>query len=174
MATSRTDIPDVGYFVPPTVLAKVSADNPILGHEIFGPVAPIVSFTTEDQVIKYANATHHGLVAFVFHQDLTRALRVPGQLEAGMVGINRGLVSDPAAPFGGWKGSGLGREGGHEGMLEYLEQKYIAVDWRPMPDMTLRAWQAATDAIGRALDLAGAAVLGRDSWAEFASADPSL
>ena len=101
----------------------------ILREEIFGPVAPIVTFTDEDEAIRLANDTEFGLVSYVYTGDLARGLRVSEAMEAGMVGLNRGLVSDPAAPFGGVKQSGIGREGGHEGMLDYLESKYIAVQW---------------------------------------------
>ena len=123
----RPDRP--GHFFEPTVLAKVAADDPILDHEIFGPVAPVVPFVSEDGAIAQANATPYGLAAYVYTQDLARALRVAEQLDAGMVGVTRGFISDPAAPCGGVKQSGLGREGGHEGLLEFLEAKYIAVDW---------------------------------------------
>ena len=101
----------------------------ILSEEIFGPVAPIVTFTDTDEAIALANATEYGLVAYVYTRTWRAALRVAEALEAGMVGLNRGLVSDPAAPFGGVKQSGLGREGGHDGLLEFTETKYIAVDW---------------------------------------------
>jgi succinate-semialdehyde dehydrogenase/glutarate-semialdehyde dehydrogenase len=118
-----------GWFYPPTVLSDVPAGAGILREEIFGPVAPIVTFTDEAEAIRLANDTEYGLVAYVYTGDLARGLRVSEALEAGMVGLNRGLVSDPAAPFGGVKQSGIGREGGHEGMLDYLESKYIAVSW---------------------------------------------
>ena len=118
-----------GFYYPPTVLTGVPGDAPILREEIFGPVAPIVTFTSEEEAVRYANDTEFGLVAYVFTKDLARGLRVSEAIEAGMVGLNRGLVSDPAAPFGGVKQSGIGREGGHEGLLEYLESKYIAVNW---------------------------------------------
>jgi succinate-semialdehyde dehydrogenase/glutarate-semialdehyde dehydrogenase len=118
-----------GFFYPPTVLTGVGADSAILREEIFGPVAPIVTFTGEDEAVRLANDTEFGLVAYVYTGDLARGLRVSEAIEAGMVGLNRGLVSDPAAPFGGVKQSGIGREGGHEGLLEYLESKYIAVNW---------------------------------------------
>jgi succinate-semialdehyde dehydrogenase/glutarate-semialdehyde dehydrogenase len=118
-----------GYYFEPTVLVDVAPDAAILTEEIFGPVAPIVTFTDEEQAIRYANATEFGLVAYVYTADLARGLRVSEALEFGMVGLNRGLVSDPAAPFGGVKQSGIGREGGHDGMLDYLESKYIAVSW---------------------------------------------
>jgi len=119
----------VGYYYEPTVLDNVPAGAGILGEEIFGPVAPIVRFTDEAEAIALANSTEYGLVSYVYSGDLRRALRVAEALEAGMVGINRGVVSDPAAPFGGVKQSGLGREGAHDGLLEYTETKYIAVDW---------------------------------------------
>ncbi len=118
-----------GYFYEPTVLTDVAADSPILSHEIFGPVAPVVSFDTEEEAIAMANDTVHGLISYLYTGDLARGLRVSEALEAGMVGLNRGLVSDPAAPFGGVKQSGIGREGSHEGMNEYLETKYVAVNW---------------------------------------------
>ena len=118
-----------GYFYEPTVLTGVGADSPILLHEIFGPVAPVVSFDTEEEAIALANDTVHGLISYLYTGDLSRGLRVSEALEAGMVGLNRGLVSDPAAPFGGVKQSGIGREGSHEGMDEYLETKYIALSW---------------------------------------------
>jgi succinate-semialdehyde dehydrogenase/glutarate-semialdehyde dehydrogenase len=118
-----------GFYYPPTVLTGVAPDAPILREEIFGPVAPIVTFDSEEEAVRLANDTEFGLVAYVYTGDLARGLRVSEAIEAGMVGLNRGLVSDPAAPFGGVKQSGLGREGGHEGMLDYLESKYIAVSW---------------------------------------------
>jgi succinate-semialdehyde dehydrogenase / glutarate-semialdehyde dehydrogenase len=118
-----------GYYYQPTVLDGVPAGAGILSEEIFGPVAPIVRFTDTDEAIALANNTEYGLVSYLYSRDLRRALQVAERLEAGMVGINRGVVSDPAAPFGGVKQSGLGREGAHEGLLEYTETKYIAVDW---------------------------------------------
>jgi succinate-semialdehyde dehydrogenase/glutarate-semialdehyde dehydrogenase len=118
-----------GFFYPPTVLTNVSADAEILRTEIFGPVAPITTFTSEDEAVALANNTEYGLVSYVYTGDLARGLRVSERIEAGMVGLNRGLVSDPAAPFGGVKESGLGREGGVEGLLAFTESKYIAVDW---------------------------------------------
>jgi succinate-semialdehyde dehydrogenase/glutarate-semialdehyde dehydrogenase len=118
-----------GFYFDPTVLVDVDPDAEILREEIFGPVAPIVRFDDEDEVVRLANATDFGLVSYLYTGDLARGLRVSERLEAGMVGLNRGLVSDPAAPFGGVKQSGIGREGGHDGLLEYLESKYIAVQW---------------------------------------------
>jgi succinate-semialdehyde dehydrogenase/glutarate-semialdehyde dehydrogenase len=118
-----------GYFYPATVLADVPPSATILGSEIFGPVAPIVTFETESEAIRLANATTMGLASYLYTRDLARGLRVSEQIQSGMVGLNRGLVSDPAAPFGGMKQSGLGREGGSEGILEYLETQYVATDW---------------------------------------------
>jgi succinate-semialdehyde dehydrogenase/glutarate-semialdehyde dehydrogenase len=118
-----------GYFYPPTVLTDVPESASILTEEIFGPVAPVVVFDSEEQAIQSANATEYGLVSYVYTSDLARGLRVSEALESGMVGLNRALVSDPAAPFGGVKQSGIGREGGHDGLLDYLETKYIAVSW---------------------------------------------
>ena len=118
-----------GHFYPATVLTDVPSSAKILKAEIFGPVAPIVVFDDEDEAVAMANDTEYGLIAYLYTSDIGRGLRVTERLEAGMVGLNRGLVSDPAAPFGGVKQSGIGREGGHEGMLEYLEQKYVAVNW---------------------------------------------
>ncbi len=118
-----------GWFYPPTVLAGVEPGSEILRTEIFGPVAPIVAFSDEAEATEMANDTEYGLVSYVYTRDLARGLRFAEAIESGMVGLNRGLVSDPAAPFGGVKESGIGREGGHEGMLEYLEAKYIAASW---------------------------------------------
>lgn len=118
-----------GHFYAPTVLADVPADAKLLHEEIFGPVAPIVAFDNEEEVIRLANATEYGLVAYVFTRDLARGLRVSEKIDSGMVALNRGLVSDPAAPFGGVKQSGLGREGAHHGMMEFLEAKYVSVQW---------------------------------------------
>ncbi|HEK1687819.1 TPA: NAD-dependent succinate-semialdehyde dehydrogenase [Pseudomonas putida] len=119
----------VGYFYNPTVLVDVPANADLLREEIFGPVAPIVVFDHEDEAIEAANATEYGLMAYVFTRDLARGMRISERLESGMIGLNRGIVSDPAAPFGGVKQSGLGREGAHHGMLEFLEAKYISVNW---------------------------------------------
>lgn len=118
-----------GFFYPPTVMTNVSEDAECVHDEIFGPVAAIQSFTDQEDVIRRANDTEYGLVAYVFSQNMKRAMQVCERLEYGMVGLNRGLVSDPAAPFGGVKQSGLGREGGHEGMLEFMEAQYISADW---------------------------------------------
>ncbi len=118
-----------GYFYPPTVLTDVPSEADILRNEIFGPIAPVVTFETEDEAVRLANDTEYGLIAYVYTEDLARGLRVSERIEAGMIGLNRGLVSDPAAPFGGVKQSGIGREGGHEGLMEYIEPRYIATNW---------------------------------------------
>ncbi|MFT5060154.1 MAG: succinate-semialdehyde dehydrogenase/glutarate-semialdehyde dehydrogenase [Polaromonas sp.] len=118
-----------GFFYPPTVMSGVSEDADCVHDEIFGPVAAIQTFTDQEDVIRRANDTEYGLVAYVFSENMKRALQVCERLEYGMVGLNRGLVSDPAAPFGGVKQSGLGREGGHEGMLEFMETQYISASW---------------------------------------------
>ena len=117
-----------GYYFPPTVLADVPAEANLLAEEIFGPVAPVTTFATEEQAIAAANRTEYGLVAYVYTRDLKRSLRVIEALETGMIGLNQGIVSNAAAPFGGVKQSGFGREGGREGIEEYLETKYIAVN----------------------------------------------
>ena len=116
-----------GAFYPATVIS-VKKDNPILSQEVFGPVAPVVTFTTDDEAIALANDTEYGLISYVYSGDLKRAIRAAEALEAGMVAINRGVISDPAAPFGGVKQSGLGREGGFAGIHEFLETKYIGVE----------------------------------------------
>ncbi len=118
-----------GYFYPPTVLFNVSNNSECLNDEIFGPVAAIQTFNNTEDVIKRANETEYGLVAYVFTEDMKKGMQVCERLDYGMVGLNRGLVSDPAAPFGGTKQSGLGREGGHEGMLEFMETQYISASW---------------------------------------------
>jgi succinate-semialdehyde dehydrogenase / glutarate-semialdehyde dehydrogenase len=117
-----------GFFYAPTVLSGISDDATLLSEEIFGPVAPVKTFRSDDDAVTAANASEFGLVAYVFTRDLNRALRVSEALEVGMLGLNKGLVSNPAAPFGGVKESGFGREGGREGIDEYLSVKYIAVD----------------------------------------------
>jgi succinate-semialdehyde dehydrogenase/glutarate-semialdehyde dehydrogenase len=117
-----------GHFFAPTVLGDVPADARLLAEEIFGPVAPVTTFATEQEAIDAANRTEYGLVAYVFTSDLKRSLRVIEALETGMVGLNQGVVSNPAAPFGGVKQSGFGREGGVEGIDEYLSTKYVAIN----------------------------------------------
>ena len=123
---NRVDRP--GYFYDATVLTDVPPSSRLLKEEIFGPVAPITTFTTEDEAIRAANDTEFGLVAYLFTQNLKRAMRVTEQLQTGMVGLNQGMVSNPAAPFGGVKQSGFGREGGPEGIGEYLDTKYVAIN----------------------------------------------
>ncbi len=120
-------VTDKGAFYPPTVL-EVDAKNEILKHEVFGPVAPIVTFDDDEEAIKMANDTEFGLISYVFSGDLGRAIRAAEAIESGMVAINRGVISDPAAPFGGGKQSGIGREGGFDGINEFLEKKYIGVE----------------------------------------------
>jgi succinate-semialdehyde dehydrogenase/glutarate-semialdehyde dehydrogenase len=117
-----------GHFFAPTVLTNVPDDARILKEEIFGPVAPIRTFTTEQEAIAAANATEYGLVAYLFTRDIARGLRVIEGLETGMIGLNQGMVSNAGAPFGGVKQSGYGREGGHEGIDEYLSTKYVAIN----------------------------------------------
>ncbi|GAA2031823.1 NAD-dependent succinate-semialdehyde dehydrogenase [Pseudokineococcus marinus] len=116
-----------GYFYAPTVLADVPASARLLREEVFGPVAPVVAFDTEEEGVAQANDTEYGLVSYVYTRDVGRALRVCEQVETGMVGLNQGVVSNPAAPFGGVKQSGFGREGGREGIDEYLETKYVGM-----------------------------------------------
>jgi succinate-semialdehyde dehydrogenase/glutarate-semialdehyde dehydrogenase len=119
-----------GFFYPPTVLADVPEGVDMAREEIFGPVAPVYRFETEDEAIERANDTEYGLAAYIYTRDISRGLRVCNKIEAGMIGLNRGLVSDPAAPFGGVKQSGLGREGGqHHGIAEFMEAKYIATSF---------------------------------------------
>lgn len=118
-----------GFFYNPTVISDPGADALLLQDEIFGPIAPIQRFDDLDDVIRRANDTEYGLISYVFTENLKKGLLVSERLQSGMVGLNRGVVSDPAAPFGGVKQSGLGREGAHDGMLEFLEKKYIAVSW---------------------------------------------
>jgi succinate-semialdehyde dehydrogenase / glutarate-semialdehyde dehydrogenase len=117
-----------GYFFPPTVLDDVPTDARVFHEEIFGPVAPIAGFDSEEEAIERANDTEYGLVAYVFTRDIKRAIRVCEGLETGMVGLNQGMVSNAGAPFGGVKQSGIGREGAHEGLEEFLETKYVAVN----------------------------------------------
>ncbi|MGZ8309265.1 MAG: NAD-dependent succinate-semialdehyde dehydrogenase [Rhodoplanes sp.] len=118
-----------GFFYPATVLTHVPDDAKMLREEIFGPVAALQTFKSEDELVKRANDTEYGLVAYLYTKDVGRGLRVSEQLDFGMIGLNRGLVSDPAAPFGGMKQSGIGREGAHEGLMEFLETQYISLSW---------------------------------------------
>ncbi|MDF1480014.1 NAD-dependent succinate-semialdehyde dehydrogenase [Leifsonia sp. H3M29-4] len=119
---------NAGYYSPPMIVDRVPADSRLVTEEIFGPVAPVVGFETEEQVLGWVNASDYGLASYVFTTDLNRALRMAERLEAGMIGLNRGVLSNVAAPFGGVKMSGYGREGGAEGIDEYVETKYVAVD----------------------------------------------
>ena len=118
-----------GYYYPPTVLGDVPEDARLLKEEIFGPVVALRRFDTDEEAIASANDTEFGLAAYVYTKDLKRGFRVCEQIETGMIGLNRGMVSDPAAPFGGMKQSGLGREGSHHGLIEFCETKYVAVSW---------------------------------------------
>jgi succinate-semialdehyde dehydrogenase / glutarate-semialdehyde dehydrogenase len=129
--TGAGPVGDRGWFYAPTVLADVPADAELLREEIFGPVAPVTTFTTPDEAIARANDTEYGLVAYAFTRDLDTALALSERLDTGMVGINQGAVSNPAAPFGGVKHSGFGREGGSEGIEEYLETRYVGIRPRP-------------------------------------------
>jgi succinate-semialdehyde dehydrogenase/glutarate-semialdehyde dehydrogenase len=124
---SRRDGP--GYFFEPTVLRDVPHDSEIARAEIFGPVAPIIAFTDHDEMIRQANDTEMGLIGYVYTRDLAKGLRTSERIQAGMIGLNRGAVSDPAAPFGGMKQSGLGREGSTDGIYEFCETQYIATSW---------------------------------------------
>jgi succinate-semialdehyde dehydrogenase / glutarate-semialdehyde dehydrogenase len=117
-----------GWFYAPTVLDRVAPGSAMLQEEIFGPVAPVIAYEDEEAAINLANDTEHGLVAYVYTRDLRRGMAVGEALDAGMVGLNRGVVSDPAAPFGGVKQSGIGREGGRHGLREFLEPKYFSFD----------------------------------------------
>lgn len=127
VAVGGSVIPGPGYFYQPTVLVDVPADADILREEIFGPVAPVLTFRDEEEAIRLANDTEYGLVCFAYTRDLDRGLRLAERLETGMLGLNAGVVSNPAAPFGGVKQSGLGREGGAEGIHEYLETVYVGI-----------------------------------------------
>jgi succinate-semialdehyde dehydrogenase/glutarate-semialdehyde dehydrogenase len=127
VATGGKAIGDRGWFYAPTVLTDVPPGARVFGEEIFGPVAPITTFADQDEALRLANDTEYGLVAYAFTKDLSRALAVAEGLDTGMVGINQGIVSNPAAPFGGVKASGFGREGGAEGIQEYLETKYVGI-----------------------------------------------
>lgn len=127
--TGGAPIDGPGFFYPATVLSQVDRDSVLSVEETFGPVSPIIDIADDDDAVRLANGSEYGLAAYVYSGDLGRALAVAERLEAGMVGVNRGAISDPAAPFGGVKQSGLGREGGFEGIHEFLEISYLAVDW---------------------------------------------
>lgn len=122
-------MPEKGSFYPPTVLTEVPADSEIARTEIFGPVAPLIRVASDEEALRLANDSEVGLIGYIYTRDLAKGLRLSAKLQTGMVGLNRGLVSDPAAPFGGVKESGLGREGGFEGIDEFLETQYVATDW---------------------------------------------
>jgi succinate-semialdehyde dehydrogenase / glutarate-semialdehyde dehydrogenase len=126
--TGGRRLPGPGWFYAPTVIDRVQPGSAMLQEEIFGPVAPVIAFDDEEAAVELANDTEHGLVAYVYTRDLRRGMAVGEALETGMVGLNRGVVSDPAAPFGGVKQSGVGREGGHHGLREFIEPKYFAFD----------------------------------------------
>ncbi len=128
-AIGGTPVDGPGNFYQPTVLGGVAADSPITQHEIFGPIAPVIAFTDHEEVVDWANDTEMGLAAYVYSVDLAKALHTGERLAYGMVGINRGAMSDPAAPFGGMKQSGLGREGAADGIYEFCETQYIAAQW---------------------------------------------
>ena len=128
-ALGGSPIDGPGFFYEPTVLGNVAHNSPISGEEIFGPIAPVIPFVDTDQMIADANDTEMGLAAYVYTEDLRRGLQVSERLQSGMVGLNRGAMSDPAAPFGGMKQSGLGREGASEGIYEFCETQYIAASW---------------------------------------------
>lgn len=129
IACGGSAVTDGSFGYQPTVLTDVAFNAPILNEEIFGPVAPLVRFKDSDDILSHSNNVEHGLVSYVYTRDLGRGMRFAEALESGMVGLNRGLVSDPAAPFGGVKASGLGREGAHDGLLAFLETKYVAGNW---------------------------------------------
>jgi succinate-semialdehyde dehydrogenase/glutarate-semialdehyde dehydrogenase len=121
--------PRCGAFFPPTVLVDVPADAEVLQEEVFGPVAPIITWHDDEELLRAVNGTELGLAAYVYSADLRWALQLAERVEAGMVGVNRGVVSDPSAPFGGVKQSGIGREGARDGIRAYTETQYFSVDW---------------------------------------------
>ncbi|MFZ9694066.1 MAG: aldehyde dehydrogenase family protein, partial [Candidatus Nanopelagicales bacterium] len=123
-----TSIPEKGAFVAPTIVTDIEHGSILTQEEVFGPVAPIVSISSTDEAVRMANDTDYGLISYVYAKDVGTALSVGRRMESGMVAVNRGLASDPAAPFGGMKESGLGREGGFHGIHEFLEPQYLAVD----------------------------------------------
>jgi succinate-semialdehyde dehydrogenase/glutarate-semialdehyde dehydrogenase len=125
--TGAESVGDRGWFYAPTVLSDVPDDAEMLREEIFGPVAPVTTFSSTEEAVRKANDTEYGLVAYAFTRDLSTMLALAEQLDTGMVGINQGVVSNPAAPFGGVKHSGFGREGGREGIEEYLETRYVGI-----------------------------------------------
>jgi succinate-semialdehyde dehydrogenase/glutarate-semialdehyde dehydrogenase len=123
------DLPDQGFFFPPTVLRGVPAAARILRCEVFGPVAPIVTWTSERELLDVVDDTEYGLTGYIYSRDVARAMWLAERMDIGMVAVNRGVVSDPAAPFGGTRQSGLGREGGRVGIDAFLETQYLSVDW---------------------------------------------
>ena len=127
VATGGEKVEGDGYFYKPTVLTDVPNDAQILREEIFGPVAPVTTFSTEDEAIELANASEYGLASYIYSKDYNRLIRVADQIEFGLVGFNQGVISNAAAPFGGVKQSGLGREGGAEGIEEYSTVQYIGI-----------------------------------------------
>jgi succinate-semialdehyde dehydrogenase/glutarate-semialdehyde dehydrogenase len=127
VVTGGTAVDGTGWFYAPTVIADVPRDARMTREEIFGPVAPVTTFSSDDEAVTLANDTEFGLISYVYTRDLNRALKVSEALEFGMVGLNAGVISNPAAPFGGIKASGFGREGGREGIEEYLEIKYVGI-----------------------------------------------
>jgi succinate-semialdehyde dehydrogenase/glutarate-semialdehyde dehydrogenase len=127
---AQAPLPDLpGHFLAPTLLTGVAADAEVVTEELFAPIAPVVTWDDDEQLLELVNASEYGLAAYVFSRDLKRAITLSERIDAGMVGVNRGLVSDPAAPFGGVKQSGLGREGAREGLLAFQETQYLSVDW---------------------------------------------
>ena len=129
MIAHQASAPTDGWYVAPTLLTGVRPDAAILRQEVFGPVAPIVVWDNEDELLDWINDTEYGLATYIYASRLQDALRIGESIDAGMVGINRGIVSDPSAPFGGTKQSGLGREGGRDGMREFQETQYFSVDF---------------------------------------------
>lgn len=127
MLTGGSAVEGPGYFYQPTVLKNVSPDSSVIREEIFGPVAPILTFATEEEAIELANDTEYGLASYLFTKDMSRMFRISDQLEFGLLGFNSGVISNAAAPFGGVKHSGLGREGGLEGIAEYTSLQYIGI-----------------------------------------------
>jgi succinate-semialdehyde dehydrogenase/glutarate-semialdehyde dehydrogenase len=127
VVTGGAPVDGPGYFYQPTVLGNVPNDAEILRNEIFGPVAPVTTFATEEDAIALANASEYGLASYLYTRDYARMFRVAEQIEFGMVGFNAGVISNAAAPFGGVKQSGLGREGGAEGLAEYTTVQYIGI-----------------------------------------------
>jgi succinate-semialdehyde dehydrogenase/glutarate-semialdehyde dehydrogenase len=127
---AQAQLPDLpGHFLAPTLLTDVAADADVVADELFAPIAPVVVWNDDEELLARVNGSEYGLAAYVFSRDLKRAIDLAERFDAGMVGVNRGLVSDPAAPFGGVKQSGLGREGAREGLLAFCETQYLSVDW---------------------------------------------